>query len=322
MFHRVTLMSRAFAVRTMVVAVLALTVAAAGAANEAAGRTVRLLTVGNSFSQNATHYLGDLAKAAGDILEIHRADIGGSTMQQHWEKAENHERDPQSTNGLYATRRSLKQELTSNPLDFVTIQQASIRSHDLNTYRPYARQLYDYIKKHAPKAEVILHETWAYRVDDPRFAVKSPKAGEPATQLEMYQSLTNAYRTIARELGVLLLPVGEAFYLADTDPKWGFRPDTAFDAKQAQIPALPDQTHSLHAGWRWQKSKTSDQQKLSMDGHHAGVAGEYLGACVFYEVMFGKTVVGNTFTPAGLAPDHARFLQETAHQVVQQNIGR
>lgn len=54
-----------------------------------------------------------------------------------------------------------------------------------------------------------------------------------------------------------------------------------------------------------------------MDGHHANTAGEYLGACVFYEVLFGDSVVGNTFIPSGLGSAYAKFLQETAHQTVQ-----
>lgn len=29
-----------------------------------------------------------------------------------------------------------------------------------------------------------------------------------------------------------------------------------------------------------------------MDGHHANLAGEYLGACVWYEELFGDSVVG------------------------------
>jgi len=46
------------------------------------------------------------------------------------------------------------------------------------------------------------------------------------------------------------------------------------------------------------------------------MAGEYLGACVFYEVLFGDIVVGNTFVPSGLDSAYAKFLQETAHQAV------
>ena len=47
-----------------------------------------------------------------------------------------------------------------------------------------------------------------------------------------------------------------------------------------------------------------------MDGHHADVAGQYLGGCVFYEVLFGASVVGNAFIPPGLDAAEARYLQE------------
>jgi hypothetical protein len=294
---------------------------AVAAANSAAikpaqaAKTVRLLTVGNSFSRNATRFLGDLAAADGNVLIHHQAYIGGSTMAQHWEKVEQHEKDPQDKRGLYASGSSLEQELRAEPWDFVTIQQASIRSHDLATYQPYAGRLQAYIHKYAPQAEILLHQTWAYRRDDPRFAVASPAPGEPATQEAMYAGLTHAYRAIAAELKVRLIPVGDAFHRADTDPVWGYRPDTKFDFKNAKPPALPDQTHSLHVGCRWQKQRGGNMA-LSMDGHHANTAGEYLGACVFYEVLFGRSPVGNAFVPQGLDPAYARFLQKTAHQAV------
>jgi hypothetical protein len=285
------------------------------AAEVANAKTVRLLTVGNSFSRNATRYLADLATAGGHEL-IHRPIVvGGASLQLHAEKAQKYDQNAQDEAGLYADGRDLQHELAEQPWDFVTIQQASLKSHDLDTYRPYAGQLCEYIRKHAPGAKLLVHQTWAYRCDDPRFAVKSPKPGEPATQLAMYQGLANAYRTIAEELGARLIPVGDAFYLADTDPRWGYRPDTQFDFKAAQPPALPNQTHSLHVGWRWAKQK-DDKMAFGMDGHHANAAGEYLGACVFYEVLFGDTVVGNAFVPAGLDPAYAKFLQETAHQAV------
>jgi hypothetical protein len=282
---------------------------------EPAARTVRLLTVGNSFSRNATRHLEGLVEAGGHEL-IHRPIVvGGASLELHADKAQRHEQDADDPAGLYANGRSLKHELQSERWDFVTIQQASIRSHDVETYRPYARQLFDTIRKYAPQAEVVMHQTWAYRCDDPRFAVESPKPGEPATQEAMYQGLSNAYRTTAVELGVRMIPVGDAFYRADTDPRWGYRPDAQFDFQNAQFPALPDQTHSLHTGWRWSK-RPDGTSVLGMDGHHANLAGEYLGGCVFYEFLFETSVVGNTFVPAGLDPDYARFLQQTAHDTV------
>lgn len=277
---------------------LALSLATTGTA-----KTVRLLTVGNSFSANATKYLPDIVKAGGHEL-IHRPIVvGGASLELHATRA--------ATNGTYTNGRMLKQELAADKWDHVTIQQASIKSHDIATYRPFAGQLRDCIKQHAPGATLLMHETWEYRCDDPRFAAKSPKPGEPATQQAMYDGITNAYTTIAAELGARLLPVGDAFHIADNDPQWGYKPDTKFDVKNAKSPELPDQTHSLHMGWQWKNGK------LGMDGHHANTAGQYLGACVWYEVLYGESVVGNKFAPPGLDSDYVRFLQETAHRAVQ-----
>src|SRR5262249_41544301 len=99
------------------------------------GKTVRLFTIGNSFSNNATKYVNDLVKASGNTLIYRTASIGGSSMQVHWDKAELHEKDPQDPKGLYTSKKGLNEELESQPWDFVTIQQASIRSHDLTTYQ-------------------------------------------------------------------------------------------------------------------------------------------------------------------------------------------
>jgi len=284
--------------------------ASESAAPAKGAKTVRLLTVGNSFSQNATRFLPDLVKAGGHTL-IHRPlAVGGASLELHAGRA--------ATNGLYATGRSLKQELESGRWDFVTIQQASRKSQDLATYRPHAGYLHGFIRKHAPGAAVLVHETWAYRRDDPWFTTQSPKPNEPASQQAMYRGLTNAYRTIAAELGARLIPVGEAFHLADTDPTWGFRPYAKFDSKTAKPPALPDQTHSLHMGWQWRKQKDG-KMTLGMDGHHASVAGQYLGGCVFYEVLFGESVVGNKFVPSGLDADYAKFLRETARRAVEKS---
>ncbi len=288
----------------------------AHAAENTTAKTLRLLTVGNSFSHNATHYLGDIAKAAGDTLVLRELIVGGASMELHWGKAEAFEKNPKDKQGLYTAGRGLKQNLQSEPWDVVTIQQASIKSHDIATYRPFAKQLHDYIHQNAPKAEIVLHETWEYRVDDPRFSPKEPKPGEPLTQQAMYEGLASAYATIAKELGLRVIPVGDAFHLANRDPQWGYRaPTEPFDAKNAKTGQLPNQKNSLNVGWNWKK-QPNGSMKLGMDGHHANMAGEYLGACVWYEVLFGKSIEGNSFVPKGLDPEYAKFLQGIAHRVV------
>lgn len=283
---------------------------------------VKLLTVGNSFSRNATRYLTNLVEAGGHKLVHQPIVVGGASMELHAKKFQDFESDPAKTNGYYSGKKSLKQHLLAEKWDYVTIQQASIKSHDLSSYQPFAGQLKDYIKQHAPQAQLMVHQTWAYRVDDPRFKVAKPKAGEPKTQAEMYEGLSKAYQTITAELGAKRIPVGDAFYIADTDTKWAFKEDTKFDPKKATAPELPDQTHSLHVGWKWSKGK-DDKMTLGMDGHHANMAGEYLGACVWYEVLYGESVVGNKFFPKELDAEYAKFLQETAHKAVaQMKVGK
>lgn len=278
-------------------------------------KTVHLLTIGNSFSRNATHYLGDLAKAGGHTL-IHRPIVvGGASFELHSEKALKHAANAQDKAGLYTNGSSLVQELKADSWDYVTIQQASIKSHDLSTYQPHAGRLSELIHQHAPQAKLLVHQTWAYRKDDPRFTKPSDKPGEPKTQAEMYAGLSAAYAAITKELNAQRIPVGDAFYLADTDPQWGYQTDTDFDFKTVKQPALPVQKHSLHVGWQWKPQK-SGKTTLGMDGHHANAAGEYLGACVWYEVLFGQSVVGNAYVPAGLDAAYAHFLQETAHRAV------
>ena len=279
------------------------------------GKTVRLFTIGNSFSGNATRHLVQLANAGGHELILGKASIGGASLARHWKQVEAAQADPDGEGGRYSTGQTLQEMLTAEAWDYVTVQQFSWLSHDYETYQPYADNLAEYVREHAPEAELLVHQTWAYRVDDPRFTGEQWKPGHPKTQAEMYQRVTEAYEKLAEHLDARLIPVGDALYRADTDPRWGYRPDESFDFANAEQPALPDQTHSLHAGWRW-RADPQGQQVLRIDGHHASPAGEYLAGCVFYEMIFGESVVGNTFILEGMDPAYARFLQQTAHEAV------
>ena len=275
-------------------------------ASSAAGKHVRLLAIGNSFSKNATHYLPDIVNAAGDKLTFQHICIGGCPMEKHWKNAEAFQ------NGSTQAMARAWIALTAEKWDFITIQQYSMYSYKLETYRPYAKLLHDYIKSQAPQAAVLIHETWAYREDDPLFK-------QTMTQQDMYWNLRNAYETIAVELGCRILPSGDAFENARRDPEWkSIFPDPNFDYKKPQYPALPDQTHSLHAGYNWKK--TGNKWKFGMDGHHAGAAGEYLGAAVWYEGLYGKSVVGNSFVPQGLKAADVTILQRIAHQTVTEGL--
>lgn len=55
------------------------------------------------------------------------------------------------------------------------------------------------------------------------------------------------------------------------------------------------------------------------DESHPSLEGSYLTACVFYEVLFHKSVLTNTYT-AGVSASNAAFLQQIAHSVVNDSL--
>jgi hypothetical protein len=277
----------------------------------AEARSLRLFLVGNSFSENATTYLPQIVKEGGNELVIGHAEAPGYTMQQHWEAVEASQTNPNDSKGKIYGGKSLRELLSAGTWDIVTIQQASISSAYLDSYHPYAQKLYDFIKKLQPNAEVVMHETWPYRSDSRDFSYVAANGVQAGNDREMFEKLLMAYHTVAAELGVRLIPVGEAFWRVNSDPQWGYKKDANFDFAKPVFPNLPDQTHSLNVGYRWE-----GQTKLGFDSHHANEAGKYLGGLVWYGVLFNESPEKITFVPAGVPANFAAHLREVAARVV------
>ena len=204
--------------------------------------------------------------------------------------------------------------------DFVTIQQSSPNSFNIETYRPHAQNLVAYIRKHAPNGVVVIHQTWAYRVDSKRLY----KPG--FNQTEMYQGLTRAYHTIAKEIGITrIIPVGNAFQLASESPATRFVPDPSYDYAAHKYPHLPKEKNSLHRGYGWNDA-TGDKEggsssqpagkRIRLDAQHASSAGKYLGACVWFEFFFQEDVRKIRFRPDDVGEEWAAALRAIAHRAV------
>ncbi len=114
--------------------------------------TLHLFLIGNSFSQNATRYLPQLANEGNHHLVIGRAEIGGCTLKKHWEMAELAGKNPEDPKGKPYNGKSLRMLLSQGTWDVVTMQQYSLHSGDVETYQPYARNLYDFIRTLQPNA--------------------------------------------------------------------------------------------------------------------------------------------------------------------------
>jgi hypothetical protein len=222
-------------------------------------------------------------------------------MDDHWRGVREHQRAPEKGK-LYAGR-SLEEMLKSEAWDVVTIQQRSATSAKLNTYRPYAKYLYDFIKTNAPQAEIRMHQTWAYRADDTGYTAEY-------SQTDMHKAIRENFHTIAGELGVLIVPVGEAFAKVLADPDWVFARDPNFDYANPVEPGLPAEPRSLNIGACWKDGN------FRVDTHHASPLGEYLGSAVFFEALFGRSVVGNSYVPPGISAEDVTFFQQIAHDIV------
>lgn len=75
------------------------------------------------------------------------------------------------------------------------------------------------------------------------------------------------------------------------------------------------------AGEAWRKSIALNPtlELYSSDQSHPSLEGSYLTACVFYETLFHKSVLSNTYT-AGVSSINVSFLQQIAHDVVNDSL--
>jgi PKD repeat protein len=88
---------------------------------------------------------------------------------------------------------------------------------------------------------------------------------------------------------------------------------------RASYKLFADTTHSVFspAGEAFRKSilLNPSLELYNVDESHPSLEGSYLTACVFYEVLFHKSVLTNTYNP-GVSPSNSSFLQQIAHDVV------
>ena len=294
---------------TILVASLALVV---GSAASGQGTTVKVLAIGNSFSNDALTYLDSLAKATGNTLVLGHAMIGGCDFERHLRHADAHEKDPADPAGRpYAGKKSLKDLLTQEAWEVVTIQQVSSKSFKPETFHPHADRLIELVRRHAPQAEIVIHQTWAYRDDHGFF-------GQPDLNPDtMYRGLRAAYDGLAQQYGLRQIPSGDAMEAARRDPAWGrFVPDPDFDPAKAVRPALPKEQRSLHGGFGWRRNRQTGEYRLGNDAIHANRYGDYLLGCVWFEFLFRQSALGIGFIPEGIDAADAAILQRIAHRVV------
>ena len=272
---------------------------------------LKILTIGNSFTDSLTRYFKQVVESAGCGLTFDRANFGGCELARHWSYVEAEKNNPLCR--VYQGGKRLCDILEREPWDIVTIQQASHDSWRPETFQPYADNLIGYVGNHAPQAEVVIQQTWAYRADHPQFLPGSPWG---ISQQQMYDQLTANYRKLGAECRLRIIPTGFAVELTRRNGKVKFQNYDPALIDTLNWPDLPPQAGDVVGKSWWDKNPATGELKICRDLIHLNLRGEYLLECVWFAFLYNRPVSEVKFVPDEIGGGDAAFLRETAQLAV------
>lgn len=189
--------------------------------------SIRVLFVGNSFTarNDLPKLIAQLAAERGISIEPTLLSMGGASLRMHWNKGQ------------------AQKAIQDGKFDYVVLQEQSTLPVKNAVRMRENVLLFDEAIK-AAGAKTVLYMTWARK--------HSP---------DHQQLITDAYESIGREIGAVVVPVGRIW--------WQFM-------ARNDSPALHDKDQS-----------------------HPTLAGSYLAACAFLATVFGKSPQGLEILPQG-----------------------
>lgn len=169
-----------------------------------------ILSIGNSFSQDAQRYLHQIAEADGVKLLCYNLYIGGCSFSRHYQNMLSEA--PVYGMGMNGYEvgfpLSLKDTLLNREWDAITIQQVSHLANNYETYQPYLHKLVEYIRLCSPRSKIYLHQTWAYE----QGSVRLNKMMGYADQKDMFADIEKSYlKACADEALDGIIPSGAMF---------------------------------------------------------------------------------------------------------------
>ena len=295
-------------------------------------KQLKVLMIGNSFSICVLKEMPQCAASAGETLDLASLYIGGCPFDRHWEnveKAGDPDFKPYGFSYNYASVKDQKdapvaklgkhtnipQALVADKWDVVTIQQASPKSPFYEQYQPYADNLIAKIRELAPKAEIVIQETWSYT---PYSGFLKSHNMTPAT---MHAAIKESYGKLAAKHKLRIIPTGDAVQLYRDKLPVSY----GNILSQKEIAALKQpETIDFHgdpagnASWKKGRKgqKDADKIKLRIDASHLNSEGHYLQACTWLAALFGTDVTKLTYAPDALAPERAKLMRACAAEAV------
>ena len=243
--------------------------------------TVRALFLGNSYvtANNLPLLIKQAATSAGDTLIYAENCPGGYTFSDH-------------------LNNPVSQARMAEPQwDYVIIQQQSILGSSVcnepyniapNNFEPNNVQSVSDLKGQIDVEGGIpmLYMTWGRKNGEASLCAQFPQAGYYCTFQGMDSLLQQNYRQMA----------GPNLYFNERLP-----------------------LTAVGAVWRFVRTNHPEIELYSSDGSHPSLAGSYLAACTFYNMLFRKSAQDISFNP-GLPVDAAAKIRMAVHTVVNNKL--
>ncbi len=247
---------------------------------------IRVLTIGNSFSEDAVeNYLYELGKEKGITIVIGNLYYAAGSLGDHAAFAANgytsYSFRKIAANGTKTTTYSttLLHGITNEPWDYISIQQNSANSGLFASYQPHLTNLLNCIKLNTTNNAVkyIFHQTWAYAQNSTHPGFISYNND----QTTMYNAIINAATQVEQGDYVdLIVPNATAI-------------------QNGRTSVLGD--------------------TFCRDGYHLDYGiGRFTAACTWYEVLTGLSVIDNAYKPSVLSTTEANIAKSAAHNAVLQ----
>ena len=177
---------------------------------------MKILSIGNSFSQDAQRYLHAIADSVGEKIESTNLYIGGCRLSLHHENMMSGARAYSlEQNGVGMGKAvSILEILESESWDVVTLQQQSSSSAEYGTFQPYLNDLAAFVREKAKVARLALHQTWAYANESEKLYLTGY-----ANHSAMFEPIRASYAQAMRDTKAdLLIPCGETMrILSESD---------------------------------------------------------------------------------------------------------
>ncbi len=260
--------------------------------------TLKILAIGNSFSDDGTQHLPALLEGAGiHNVIVARLYIGGCTLERHCQEYEAFKEKGlrsyiyyKSTDNEWVTvskKASILDGIEDEDWDIITLQQASGYSGLYDSYIPYLEQLIGIVRAHCsnPDAAIVWHQTWAYATTSGHQHFK----WYDKDQLKMYEAICDCVTRLKKDQDIrVVIPCGPAVQMG-------------------------------------RGTAISGEKELTRDGFHLSYSvGRYLAACTWFEALIrptlGKKVKGNPARLQGtdkeVSPETAAICQQLAAKAV------